>query len=189
MKLERENRVCPVEHAGSLDTTIRKWLQNPQKILQPFINEGMTVLDLGCGPGFFSIDMALMVGQSGRVIAADLQQGMLAKLQEKIRGTELEDRITLHKCEQNAIGVSEKIDFILAFYMIHEIPRKESLFCEIRTILKPGGVMLVVEPPLHVSWSDFQKTKELARNVGFAPTEGPKIFLSKTVILRKSPIA
>lgn len=62
MKLERENRVCPVEHAGSLDNKIRKWLQNPRKILQPFVSEGMTVLDLGCGPGFFSIDMAHMVG-------------------------------------------------------------------------------------------------------------------------------
>jgi len=186
MKLERENRVCPVEHAGSLDNKFRRWLQNPWKILRPFVNEGMTVLDLGCGPGFFSIDMALLVGQSGRVIAADLQPGMLARLQEKIRGTELEDRITLHKCEIHAIGISEPIDFVLAFYMIHEIPGKESLFNEIRRILNPGGKMLIVEPPLHVSWSEFEKTKELARSAGFTPTEGPEVFLSKTVILQKS---
>ncbi|MCP4372916.1 MAG: SAM-dependent methyltransferase, partial [Deltaproteobacteria bacterium] len=58
----RNNRICPVERAGSLDSRIRRWLQNPQKILKPYIKEGMTVLDVGCGPGFFSIDMAQMVG-------------------------------------------------------------------------------------------------------------------------------
>jgi ubiquinone/menaquinone biosynthesis C-methylase UbiE len=186
MERARDNRVCPVEHAGSLDNKIRRWLQNPRRILQPFISEGMTVLDLGCGPGFFSLDMALMVGKSGRVIAADLQEGMLAKLQQKIHGTEFEDRITVHKCEIHTIGVSEKVDFVLAFYMIHEIPEKESLFKEIGRILNTNGKMLIVEPPLHVSWSDFKNTKEIARSAGLTPTEGPRIFLSKTVILQKS---
>ena len=49
------NRVCPVELANSFDSKIRKWLQNPRKILSPYIKEGMTVLDIGCGPGFFSM--------------------------------------------------------------------------------------------------------------------------------------
>jgi 2-polyprenyl-3-methyl-5-hydroxy-6-metoxy-1,4-benzoquinol methylase len=52
MESER-NRVCPVELAHSLDNTLRRWLQNPQRILAPYIQEGMTVLDVGCGPGFF----------------------------------------------------------------------------------------------------------------------------------------
>ncbi len=51
-------RVCPVALSGSLDNSIRRWLQNPKKILSPYIKEGMTVLDVGCGPGFFSIEMA-----------------------------------------------------------------------------------------------------------------------------------
>ena len=51
---DRSNRVCPVERAGILDHGIRRWLQDPQKILRPYIEEGMTVLDIGCGPGFTS---------------------------------------------------------------------------------------------------------------------------------------
>ena len=74
-----KNRVCPVTLAGGLDNTIRKWLQNPRKILGPYIKEGMIVLDVGCGPGFFSIELAQMVGNSGRVVAADLQEGMLSE--------------------------------------------------------------------------------------------------------------
>ena len=72
-----KNRVFPVERAESLDNIIRRWLQNPQKILRPYLKEGMTVLDIGCGPGFISIDMAQMVGESGQVISVDLQEGML----------------------------------------------------------------------------------------------------------------
>jgi ubiquinone/menaquinone biosynthesis C-methylase UbiE len=74
-----KNRVCPTAIAGYLDNRFRRWFQNPRKILGPYIKEGMTVLDLGCGPGFFSIDIAQMVGKSGRVIASDLQVGMLHK--------------------------------------------------------------------------------------------------------------
>jgi ubiquinone/menaquinone biosynthesis C-methylase UbiE len=104
-------RICPVERAGGLDNSLRKLFQNPQKILRPYINEGMTVLDLGCGPGFFSIEIARMLNNSGKVISADLQDGMLEKVKEKITGTELESRIELHKCEDVKTGVTEKVDF------------------------------------------------------------------------------
>ena len=64
-KKGRKAHTCPVEMAGSLDFRLRRQFQNPQKILAPYIREGMTALDMGCGPGFFSIDMAQMVGKSG----------------------------------------------------------------------------------------------------------------------------
>ena len=181
----RNHHVCPVERADNLDNRIRRWIQNPQKILGPYIAEGMTVLDIGCGPGFFSIDMAQMVGESGRVIAADLQEGMLAKLRDKIKGTELEGRITLHKCQENELGVCENVDFILLFYMVHEVPNIDEFFNEIVTILKPNGKILIVEPPFHVSKRAFEKTIRKARNAGLTEVERPKVFLSKTAILKK----
>lgn len=180
-----KKRVCPVNRAGSLDNKIRRWLQNPRKILRQYIEDGMTVLDIGCGPGFFSIDMAEMVGKSGRVIASDLQEGMLQIIRDKIKGTEFEQRITLHKCEKNKIGVSEHVDFVLLFYMVHEVPDQEALFNEIGTILKPNGQVLIVEPPFHVSKSAFEETVRKARDIGFKDFEGPKVLFSKTVILKK----
>lgn len=181
---ERSNRVCPVERAGRLDNRIRTWLQNPRKILAPYVREGMTVLDVGCGPGFFSIEMARMAGKSGRVIAVDFQQGMLDKLMDKIKGSELEARITLHKCSENSIGVMDKVDFALAFYLLHEIPNQQEFFDEIRTILKPDGQVLVVEPPFHVSKKAFEKTIEKACDTGLTSVGRPRIFLSKAAILR-----
>jgi len=181
-----KNRVCPVRLAGSLDNRIRRWLQNPRKILGPYIKEGMTVLDVGCGPGFFSIELAQMVGKSGRVIASDLQEGMLQKVREKIQGTELEERITLHKCEKNRLGLSEPVDFVLAFYVVHEIPNQEDLFNEIKSILKPNGQVFIVEPPIHTSRKAFEETIRKALDAGLIVVDRPRIFPNRVVILQKS---
>ena len=186
---DRKNRVCPVERAGSLDNRIRRWVQNPQKILSPYIKPGMTVLDIGCGPGFFSLEMAQLVGASGRVIASDLQEGMLRKLADKIQGTELEARITLHKCEENKVGVLDRVDFILVFYMLHEVPDPERFLDEIKSILKPNGKVLIVEPPFHVSKSAFEKIIRKACVTGFILADRPKVFLSKTAVLKKANTA
>lgn len=181
----RTHRVCPVERAGSLDNRFRRWFQNPYRILSPYIEEGMTVLDLGCGPGYFSLDLAQMVGRSGRVIASDLQDGMLSKLRAKIQGTLFEQRIILHKCEPNRVGWSEPVDFVLAFYVVHEIPDQKALFKELAFICPPAGKILVVEPPFHVSKADFQKTIRTAQEVGFNSRKGPKVLFSKAVILTR----
>jgi ubiquinone/menaquinone biosynthesis C-methylase UbiE len=181
---DRRNRVCPVELAGSLDSRIRRWFQDPRKITGPYLREGMTVLDLGCGPGFFSIDMAYLVGKTGRVIAADLQEGMLQKLGNKIKGTELENRITLHKTGANNIGLTEQFDFVLLFYMVHEVPDKAALFREIGSVLKSNGQVLMVEPPFHVSKKAFEETIETAREAGLIAVERPKSFLDKVAILQ-----
>ena len=181
------NRVCPVELAHSLDNRLRRWLQNPQKILIPYIKEGMTVLDIGCGPGFFSLEMAKMVGRNGKVLSADLQEGMLQKLGSKIKGTELDGRIKLVKCDKDKINVSEKVDFILAFYMAHEIPDKNSFFKELKNILNEKGQFLLVEPKLfHVSKKEFEATTSFAENCGFKIYQGPKLIFSWSALLKNA---
>ena len=128
MSKQQFARICPSELSGGLDNQPRRLTQNPRKILKPYISEGMKVLDLGCGPGFFSIEIAKMVNESGKVIAADLQEGMLKRVTRKIKGTELEQRVMLHKCQDGTIGITEKVDFIFAFYMVHEVPDQDRLF-------------------------------------------------------------
>lgn len=183
---EARQRICPVERAGSLDHRLRRWFQNPRKILAPYLQEGMVVLDFGCGPGFFALDMAKMVGPSGRIIACDLQEGMLRKLLEKIQGTQFQKRIQFHQCESRAIGWSGRVDFILAFYVLHELPDQGAFFQQMASILKSDGRILVVEPPFHVSRSAFEKTLATAQRFGLMPDERPKVFLSKAAILRKN---
>jgi ubiquinone/menaquinone biosynthesis C-methylase UbiE len=180
------NRVCPVERAGGLENRLRKLVQNPKKILRKYVKEGMIALDLGCGPGFFSVEIAKMVGESGKLIAVDLQEGMLRLLKDKIQGKEIEKRIVLHQCEEDKIGISEKVDFVLAFYMFHEVPDQKKMLEEIKSVLKSNGHFLIVEPKLfHVSKEDFEATIRKALEVGFKLVETPKVFLSRSILLRK----
>jgi ubiquinone/menaquinone biosynthesis C-methylase UbiE len=183
MGSENNNRVCPVERAGGLDNRVRSWLQNPRKILNPYVKEGMTVLDLGCGPGFFSIEIARLLKGSGKVIAADLQQGMLDKLHQKIKGTAFVQRIVLHRCNSDSINLTEKADFVLAFYMVHEVPDQEKLFKELKEILNPDGRILIVEPNFHVSKTAFDEMLAKTKNAGFEILDRPKMFFSRTVVL------
>jgi ubiquinone/menaquinone biosynthesis C-methylase UbiE len=186
MKTNKEvnhSKTCPVELAGGLDNSIRKLLQNPRKLLKPYINKGMTVLDLGCGPGFFSIEIAKMVSDSGKVIAADLQEGMLEKVKRKITGTELEQRIQIHQCERTSIGIKENVDFVLLFYMIHEVPNQDILLKELKSILKPKGKIYIIEPKFHVSKKSFEAMIGKIKSMGFEIICSPKVFFSRTVLL------
>jgi ubiquinone/menaquinone biosynthesis C-methylase UbiE len=185
MENKNQNRVCPVNNAGSLDNSIRKLIQNPQKIVKPFIKNGMSVLDVGCGPGFFSIEIAKMLNGTGKVIAVDLQEGMLDKVRKKIKGTNLESKIELHKCQNQAIGISEKVDFILAFYMVHEVPNQDMLFKEMNSLLKPNGRILIAEPKFHVSAKSFIIMEERVKKYGFKTIDKPKIVFSRTLVLEK----
>jgi len=176
-------RVCPVELSGGLDNRLRRWLQNPDKILGPYVFAGMTALEVGCGPGFFTPTLAALVGPAGRIIACDLQEGMLQKLEAKIAGSELAARITLHNCQADRLGVTDPIDFALLFYMLHEVPDQKRLLTEVAALLTPGGRLLLVEPPFHVSKTAFTSSLELAEAAGLRVISRPRITFSKAALL------
>jgi len=140
--------ICSWKHAFALDNPIRRIIHNPQKILGGHIKPGQTVLDIGWGPGTFSIAMAKMVGELGKVIAVDVQEEMLQIVREKAAQRGLEPIIVTYKSGPERIGISEKVDFALAFYMVHEVPNAEAFMKEIAFVLKPKGKLLIVEPKM-----------------------------------------
>jgi len=186
MEADKKHRVCPVEHAGVLSFALRKWLHNPKRILRPHVRAGMAVLDLGCGPGFFTVEMARLIGKTGKVVAADLQAGMLEKARKKIAAAGLADAVTFHLCRADAIGLAERFDFILVFYILHEVPDQAKFLGEIRSLLRPGGRALLAEPTFHVGRDDFQKSIAIMKQVGLEVETGPRILFSRTVILQNA---
>lgn len=186
MELAERNKVCGVELAGALDISLRKLLQNPWKILKPFIREGMTVADLGCGPGFFTIEMAKMVGKKGKVTAVDLQDGMLDIVRKKVSNSDLQNIIKFHRCSADKIGLSESFDFILVFYMLHEVPDQSVFMNEVCSLLKASGRVLIVEPKFHVTKNDFDNSKMMMKKSGYKIIEEPKVLFSRSVVLEKN---
>ena len=177
--------ICPWWGGYFIDNPLRRLLHNPEKIVGPYVEPGMTVMDIGCGMGLFSIAMANLVGDQGLVIAVDLQQKMLDVLRRRARRVGVATRIQLHQCEQNHLGVNTQADFALAFMMIHEVPDQRRLLGEIRACLKRGGRLLVAEPRLHVSGRAFGQTVVLAKEVGLEVIEEPKVRWCRAVVFEK----
>ncbi len=186
MKHNHSSKVCPVERAGALDTRFRKIIHKPVKILSPYIKPGDKVLELGCGPGYFTIDIAKLIGNEGLVYAADIQEGMLDIVRKKIELTRMHNRIHIHKCDESGINLKDTVDFIFAFYVIHEVADQDNTFEEFRKILNPGGKILIIEPAFHVTKNEFLNMLLKLRSKGFRIIDRPYSFLNHSVLLSGS---
>ena len=174
--------ICPWWFAYTFDNRLRSFFHDPGKILAQYVTRGMTVLDVGCGMGFFSIGLARIVGDMGCVIAADVQPEMLAALQKRSEIAGVASIIRAHKCEPNHLGINTPVDFILAFWMVHEVPEPDVFFHQMGACLKPDGKMLIAEPRFHVSSKRFQEIVDIAEASGLRYCEAPKIKLSRSAV-------
>ena len=177
--------VCPWWFAYTFDNPLRRLFHNPEKIFAPYLNEGMTAIDIGCGMGYFSIGMANIVGETGKIISVDLQQKMLDTLIKRAKKAGVDKRITTFLCDENNIGIKEKVDFALTFWMVHETPDESDFLIQVHSLLKESGKLLLAEPKKHVTLTEFNKTLSIAQEIGFKLTGTPKIYFSNTALLEK----
>jgi len=181
--LVRQKHVCPWWLCFTFDNPLRRLIHNPEAILGGFVRSGDTVLDVGPGMGYFTIPLAGLVGPSGRVIAADIQQKMLDALLRRARRGGVADRIQIHLSTPESIGIDQKVDFVLAFWIVHEIANQEFFFKQIRDVLKPSRGLLLAEPVIHVTRQMFLRTLGAAKKMGLTVKEKPRIGLSHSALL------
>ena len=179
------DHICPWWLAYIFDNPFRHFFHNPEKMLGSCVAKGMTVLDIGCGLGFFSIGLAKLVGDKGCVIAADVQPKMLSVLEKRAEKAEVSDRIRIHRCEPDKLGVETTVDFILAFWMVHEVLDTNIFFRQIRSCLKSNGRILIAEPRFHVSSRQFQEILVSAQKYGLKQYGSPCIRFSWSAIFEK----
>jgi ubiquinone/menaquinone biosynthesis C-methylase UbiE len=180
-----DHHVCPWWLAYTFDNPLRKLIHNPITILGEYVKPGMTVMDIGCGMGYFTLGLAELVGDSGRVIAIDLQQEMLDIMLKRAGKKDLAHRIVPHRAAKDSINNSTETDFILAFWMIHEVPDPVNLFKEVSAILKPGAKLLYTEPAFHVSDKRYNEILAAAEKTGLKKTKDLVIRFSHAALLEK----
>ena len=181
-------RVCPWWVGYLLASPLRRLGQDPKTILAPYVRPGMVVLDVGCGMGFFSLDMAKMVGAQGKVVCVDLQPQMIRSLARRASRAGLLDRIDHRVCSKDSLGIEdycERVDFALAFAVVHEVPDVPKLLGQIHSVLKPEGMLLVAEPKAHLSKKMFHEEELAAERVGFKSFERLEIWRSRAVVLKR----
>ena len=183
---EQGDHVLSWRKQWTLDNPVRALIHPPRKIFKGLVEPGMVVADTGCGTGFFSLALARMVGPAGRVIAVDLQEEALARLEEKAEKCGLAGVIETRRCEADDIGRLPEVDFALSAYMVHETPDIDAYFRRMAECVKPGGKLLLTEPRFHVSPAHFKRELSAAGRTGFVQTDVPRIFGSHAAILQRA---
>jgi ubiquinone/menaquinone biosynthesis C-methylase UbiE len=180
------HRVCPWWLGYLLLTPLRRLWQDPRKILSPYVTNGATALEPGPGMGFFTLDLARLVGPTGRVIAVDVQPKMLAALRGRAERAGLDGRIETRHATEATLGIDDlaaKVQFVLAFAVVHELADVPAFFAEVSKALESGGRILVAEPRGHVSEEELRRTLETAAAAGLRLAGRPAIRGSRTALL------
>ncbi|MCA9119159.1 MAG: methyltransferase domain-containing protein [Planctomycetaceae bacterium] len=137
------------------------------------IKPGMTVCDMGCGNGFYALQMAKMVGAEGTVLGVDIQPEMLKFLMERATEAEVTNvKPILGTVADPKLPIGT-VDVILCADVYHEFSHPEQMLAAMRASLAPNGVVVLLEfreedpkvpiKPLH-KMSKAQVNKELTAN-------------------------
>lgn len=181
-------KVCPWWLGYLLVSPLRKLLQNPEKVIEPYVRAGMTVVEIGPGMGFFTLELARKVEATGRVIAIDIQPQMLERLEQRAKAAGLHERIETRLAKSDSMGMTDlthAVDFVFAYAVVHELPDARTFFQEAFAVLKPTATLYIAEPGHHVSLDDFNAELQKSQDEGFEIVEQGRAGIGHTALLRK----
>jgi ubiquinone/menaquinone biosynthesis C-methylase UbiE len=178
----KEPRPFPHQLAALLDHPVRQKFRDPVEAMAPFgIAPGSTVLDLGCGTGTFTVEMARQVGPQGTVHAVDIQSEMLDQARNRVGAAGLEGRVRFHHSGAYRLPLeSESIDIAILIATLAEIPNRLLALEELRRVIRPGGRLAISEELPHPSYVPAPLVQRWLREAGFryGGQQGTPIFYS-----------
>lgn len=130
-----------------LDSDARRQAMMPRELLAwAGVKRGQTLLDLGCGTGFFTVPAARLVGPHGQVLATDIQPEMLAAAETAVAAQGLTN-VVFFLGQEYELPPQPPVDWVLLAYVLHEVREPERLLALARKLLTPEGRILVIEWP------------------------------------------
>ena len=158
-----KSKVFPADKAGSLVTSLRRLVQSPAKLADRLsVSAGAWVLEVGCGPGYFSPTLAERIPE-GQLVLVDLQREMLQLA-----------RIRLDGCGEVVQGNAQELplrsasfDAVVVILVLGEVPDRERFLCEVRRVLRPGATALFAETRRDSDFIPFADLCALVEPHGF----------------------
>jgi ubiquinone/menaquinone biosynthesis C-methylase UbiE len=165
----------PRQFAGLLDLPLRRQYLDPGEVLGMYgVAGGMELLEIGCGTGLFTVEMARMLGDQGTVHAVDVQPAMIQRTQARTAGAGVAHMVQLHHCGVYDLPFADDtIDLAVLISTLGEVPDKPAAFSELRRVLKPGARLGVTEELLFTTYQLAGSARRWAEDAGFR-------FLAKT---------
>ena len=154
----------------------RRSYQNPLKISRAIgVRKGMTVVDLGCGPGYFTLPLASLVGPLGLVYAVESNPTMITYLRANMRKSSANTKaIKIIRADVSKTRIpAASADMVLFARLLHDITDKKAFLREVGRICKPGGKVIDLDwkkirmnhgPPYRVCLSKPRSKKVITRN-------------------------
>ena len=109
------------------------------------IKPGMTVCDMGCGNGFYALQLAKMVGPKGQVLGVDIQPEMLKFLRDRMEQKNINNITPILGSLHDPRLPRNQVDLVLLVDVYHEFSHPEQMLKAIRESLKPTGVIALLE--------------------------------------------
>ena len=136
-------KVFPASKARSLLNPARRLVQSPSHVVDKIgLAGGEWVLEIGCGPGYFSPTLAAAVPR-GQAVLGDLQHAMLELARERLSSDE---RASVVQLDATSLPFGAgQFDAVLVVLMLGEVPDRQRCLSEIRRVLRTGGVALFAE--------------------------------------------
>lgn len=171
----------PPFFAFVLDNPVRKLLINRERFLRRMgIKEGDSVLEVGCGPGFFTETLSMIVGNRGMVYAQDVEEAMIERVREKSSRPGLGNVVPL-LCNSSSLTLpSGSCDVVFCANVIEEIYKEGELkgtAGELDRVLKKGGTLIIKEHRPGGTRAMVREAEKLFSNLGY-----DKVFEEKTLL-------
>jgi len=124
-----------------MGSRFRRWLLDPVKTLRGAdIQPGQTVLEVGCGTGFFTIPAARLIGDRGCLVAMDVSSGFVERVSEKVRAAELKNVCVVRRDALDTRLDTGSMDTVLLFGVVpFALLPLNRLLPEMHRVLRPEG--------------------------------------------------
>lgn len=164
----------------------RLWYRKPGEMVDQLgIRPQMTVLELGCGTGVFTVEITQRLGEGGQLHVVELQEAYLRQAQQRVKAAGLQTRVTFHHSGAYALPIdTDSIDLAVVIATLAQIPERFTALHELRRVLKPGGHLVISEElpdPAYVPPPVMRRWLTAARYRPIGQSGSPFCYLQRYV--------
>jgi ubiquinone/menaquinone biosynthesis C-methylase UbiE len=176
-------RACPYGLRWMLDNLPRRRVVHPlRSTVDSFrVDRARTVLELGPGPGYFSVEVARRLGPGGRLLCVDIQPKMITALRRRLQREAVANALPL---VGNALALplaDRSVDGAFLVTVLGEVPDRLKALAELRRVLKPGGILSITETLPDPDYQFPDVVRDLCRASGFRLLEHHRRFFGFTM--------